>query len=208
MNTMKRSAKTNTRRPGRPLSFDRQAVLERAMHVFWRTGYETSSIADLTQAMGITAPSLYSAFGDKKHLFLEAMRLYLGDEESAARQIALAPSALEAARGLLHASAIVYTGENSPPGCLLASSTATGSNETDDIRRLVGDVRRKLLSVLEKRIKQDLRKRMMKPRTDAFALAAHVIAVQLGLSVLARDGLTRSELISISEESLRGWPTS
>src|ERR1700712_2532842 len=61
---------------GRPLSFDRDAVLEQAMHVFWERGYEAASIADLTSAMGITPPSLYAAFGDKAKLFLEAIERY------------------------------------------------------------------------------------------------------------------------------------
>src|SRR5580765_8758958 len=81
---------------GRPLSFDRDAALERAMHVFWERGYEAASISDLTAAMGITPPSLYTAFGDKEHLFLEAIERYgkgpggFGqralDEEPTARQ--------------------------------------------------------------------------------------------------------------------------
>ena len=61
------------RRTGRPLSFDRDAALRQAMLTFWRHGYETTSVAELTAAMGVSAPSLYTAFGDKKQLFLEAM---------------------------------------------------------------------------------------------------------------------------------------
>src|SRR6187455_712621 len=58
---------------GRPLSFDRDQALEQAMHVFWQRGYEAASISELTAAMGITAPSLYTAFGDKERLVLEAI---------------------------------------------------------------------------------------------------------------------------------------
>lgn len=67
------------RKTGRPLSFDRDAALEQAMLTFWRYGYETTSIVDLTTAMGVTTPSLYTAFGDKRRLFLEAVRRYVGD---------------------------------------------------------------------------------------------------------------------------------
>ena len=56
---------TPRRRTCRTLSFDRERALEQAMLAFWRHGYETTSITDLTDAMGITAPSLYTAFGDK-----------------------------------------------------------------------------------------------------------------------------------------------
>ena len=75
---MKRSY-PQPRKTGRPLSFDRTDVLEKAMRAFWRFGYETTSISNLTTAMGITTPSLYGAFGDKKQLFLEAVRRYAGD---------------------------------------------------------------------------------------------------------------------------------
>src|SRR3954469_6066803 len=71
-----RPAKPARKPRGRPLSFDRDAALETAMHVFWQRGYEAASIADLTGAMGITPPSLYTAFGDKEQLFLEAFERY------------------------------------------------------------------------------------------------------------------------------------
>lgn len=103
-----------TRRIGRPLSFDRDAVLEQAMLAFWRHGYETTSIGDLTAAMGVTAPSLYAAFGNKQQLFLEAVRRYAGDPDANARLIDDAPTALGAARALMTGAAIACTGETTP----------------------------------------------------------------------------------------------
>ena len=70
------------RRAGRPLSFDRDAALNQAMLLFWRHGYESTAVSDLTAAMGVTPPSLYAAFGDKKRLFLEAVALYLSGASS------------------------------------------------------------------------------------------------------------------------------
>src|SRR3546814_7402993 len=67
---------TPRKKSGRPLSFDRDTALERAMLVFWRYGYEAASLQELTSAMGITPPSLYAAFGDKEKLFLEAVERY------------------------------------------------------------------------------------------------------------------------------------
>src|SRR5712692_5869572 len=61
---------------GRPREFDREAALERAIDVFWRHGYEATSVSDLTAAMGVNPPSLYAAFGDKEKLFLEAVERY------------------------------------------------------------------------------------------------------------------------------------
>jgi len=58
---------------GRPRSFDRDAALRSAMKLFWKLGYEGASMAALTKAMGINAPSLYAAFGSKEGLFKEAV---------------------------------------------------------------------------------------------------------------------------------------
>ena len=119
------------RRTGRPRSFDRDVALERAMLSFWRHGYETTSIADLTAAMGITAPSLYSAFGDKKRLFFEAMDRYAGNPASLAEGLAAARTARDAAHGMLASAAVAFTDEVTPKGCLLASAAASGSDPTE-----------------------------------------------------------------------------
>ena len=147
---------TTPRRTGRPLSFDRAEALRQAMLTFWRHGYETTSVADLTAAMGISPPSLYTAFGDKKQLFLEAMRLYAGNPEDMTRRIADAPSAYEAARALMTDAATAYTGKSTPKGCLLASATASGSAESADVQAAVADVRRGIQTSLRSRIKRDV----------------------------------------------------
>src|SRR5882762_10432556 len=64
-------------RLGRPRAFDADVALERAMHVFWKKGYEGASLANLTAAMGINRPSLYAAFGNKEALFRKAMDRYV-----------------------------------------------------------------------------------------------------------------------------------
>jgi TetR/AcrR family transcriptional repressor of nem operon len=61
----------------RPREFDEAAALEAAMECFWRRGYEATSLRDLTASMGLTAPSLYNAFGDKQQLFSRALERYL-----------------------------------------------------------------------------------------------------------------------------------
>ena len=194
------------KRTGRPLSFDRAAALERAMLAFWRHGYETTSIVDLTTAMGVTAPSLYTAFGDKKQLFLEAIRLYVGDEDAQRRNIAEASSALDAARTLLVGSAEKFTGEGTPPGCLAASATATGSAEAADVRIAVAEIRKRTEGLLRARIVRDMEDGNLPPTTDAAGLSGMVMAVMQGLSVLARDGASRARLMSIIDCALAAWP--
>ena len=194
------------RKTGRPRSFDRDAALEQAMFAFWRHGYETTSIADLTAAMGVTAPSLYTAFGDKQRLFLEAVQRYAGDPQAMAERIAGAASAYDAARDLLTGAAIAYTGEDTPKGCLLASATASGSADTAAVQRAVADIRTMIARHLADRIERDIASGTLPQGTDSAALSGLVMAVVQGLSVLARDGAPRATLLSIATAALAAWP--
>ena len=194
------------RRTGRPLSFNRDTALRQAMLAFWRHGYETTSVAELTGAMGVSAPSLYSAFGDKKQLFLEAMRLYAGDPDDMARAISDAPTAYQAACDLMTLAATTYTGETTPRGCLLASATASGSAASADVQEAVAEVRRAIKHWLRARIELDIKAGVLPPETQAAALADLVLAVTQGMSVLARDGATRASLLLIAKAALNSWP--
>ena len=191
---------------GRPLSFDRDAALEQAMLVFWQHGYETTSIVDLITRMGISAPSLYTAFGDKKRLFLEAMRRYAGDPAAIEATVAAAPSARAAAREIMIAAARTYTGRATPKGCLLASATASGSADAADVQQAVAEVRGSIAALLRTRIARDVADGALPAGTDPEALAGLVMAVNQGMSVLARDGAGRAQLLAIVDAALRGWP--
>lgn len=195
------------RKTGRPRSFDRDAALEQAMFAFWRHGYETTSITDLTQAMGVTAPSLYTAFGDKQRLFLEAAQLYAGDPQVMADRIGGATRARDAARDLLTGAAIAFTGEATPKGCLLASATASGSPASAEVQRAVADIRTAIALQLRARIERDIATGALPQATDAVALSGLVIAVIQGMSVLARDGATSATLLSIGTATLDAWPS-
>ena len=204
---MKHAEATTRRKTGRPLSFDRHVALEKAMLAFWRSGYETTSVAELTAAMGITAPSLYAAFGDKKLLFLEAVRLYAGDTDDVAVAMERAPTAFDAARTLLTAAAHAYTGELTPRGCLMASATASGSAASADVQAIVAGLRGEIERHLRARVIHDLDEGLLPSETDPAALSGLVIAVTQGLSVLARDGAERGMLLRIVNAALLAWPT-
>lgn len=194
------------RKTGRPLSFHRDAALEEAMLTFWRHGYETTSIVDLTTAMGVTAPSLYAAFGDKKRLFLEAARRYAGDPEATAQAINGAPNAYDAAHTMLTSAAVAYTGDLTPRGCLLASATASGSAASCDVQNTITDIRNSITACLEARIKRDVASGALPHATDPSALAGLVMAIAQGMSVLARDGASRDSLLAIVDTALVAWP--
>ena len=203
---MKKDATGPKRKPGRPRGFDRDAALEAAMRAFWAHGYETTSISDLTAAMGINAPALYSAFGDKERLFLEALALYHGDAAAQAEAIAAAGTAKDAARMILVGAAERFTGSDTPPGCLIASGLATGSRGSEDVRSRGASIRQTLESQLRERIQRDVDGGVLPERTDADALAATVVCTVQGMSTLARDGASRGTLERVIEIVLGGWP--
>lgn len=194
-------------RGGRPRSFDREEALEKAMLAFWRHGYETTSINDLTAAMGITPPSLYSAFGDKRRLFLEAVRRYAGEPGASDAMITNAPSAREAARMVLNGAVALFTGDTTPPGCLLASATASGSAASQDVQAEIASYRQHVAASLEARIARDVDAGELPPHLDTAGLAGMIVAVVQGLSVMARDGASRATLAAVANATLRTWPS-
>ncbi|WP_375381820.1 TetR/AcrR family transcriptional regulator [uncultured Sphingomonas sp.] len=197
---------SSARRTGRPLSFDRDTALAAAMHLFWRQGFEATSVAELTQAMGITPPSLYAAFGDKQRLCRAAIDRYLGGIEAVVARIEGAVTARAAARELLVAAAIHDTGEDTPLGCLVASSIVSSSPGAADLREEVAELRRTIEAALRRRIARDIRSGLLPATCDADIMAGHAVAVVQGMSTLAKDGAGRAKLLRIVEAAMQGWP--
>ena len=193
---MKDVAEAVRRKTGRPRSFDRQEALDRAMHLFWRHGYESTALSDLTRAMGVTPPSIYAAYGDKKGLFREAVQRYLALGRALSETVARAETARE----------IAFTGTETPAGCLLASSTIACSAEAADLREELAGIRRAFEAGLRARIEGDIRSGELPAGTDAETLAALVSTVIQGMSTLARDGASRDKLMRVARSAMLAWP--
>src|SRR5262249_25202641 len=111
-------------RTGRPRSFCTEEALDRAISVFWRKGYEGSSLADLTAAMGINAPSLYAAFESKEGLFRAALQRYDDRRKDFMDRVLAEPDAASVARAYV-LGVVDFASDTSgrnPPGCLLLQS--------------------------------------------------------------------------------------
>lgn len=195
------------RKRGRPLSFDREHAIQRAMLLFWDHGYEATSLNELTAALHVTPSSIYTAFGDKKGLFLAAVQRYTSGPVNSESIIQGAATAHEAASGLLHAAAIGFTGESTPRGCLLASSAISCSPTAQDVKDALADLRKSIEASLRDKIKRSIKEGTLPARTDAAALAAHTLAVIQGMSTLARDGASRASLLKVVDVSMRCWPS-
>ena len=176
------------------------------MLLFWRHGYEATSLNDLTKAMGVTPPSLYTVFGDKKGLFRAAVARYLSGPVTSERLIDEAATAKDAAWGLLRTAATGFTGADTPPGCLLASSAISCSAAAADVQAELAAIRRRIEAHLAARVRDGIAAGEMAEETDADALAGYVMAVIQGLSTLARDGASRDKLMRVAATAMAAWP--
>ena len=79
---------------GRPRSFDESEALDKATQVFRAKGYDGVTIDDLVAGMGVGRPSLYAVFGDKRAIFLRALRAYAERKGARAAKALLTPPAL------------------------------------------------------------------------------------------------------------------
>ncbi|MET9374616.1 TetR/AcrR family transcriptional regulator [Streptomyces sp. NPDC002992] len=195
-----------TKPRGRPRSFDRLTALEQATMAFWEHGYETTSVSDLTRAMGISAPSLYAAFGDKKALFEEVVEAYAVSYGAyGGRAFAQEPTARGALGRMLREAAEVFTDPSHPRGCLMISAAINCS--TPEVEEALRARRNDNLASFEARIQRDVDAGELPAGTDAGALARLYGAVLQGMSQQARDGATRTELEAVAEAAMSAWPS-
>ena len=177
------------------------------MLLFWRYGYEATSLQCLTEAMGITPPSLYSAFGDKKQLFLEAVELYItGGAASAIGIIQASSTPREAVWNLLQGSAIALTGTDTPPGCMLISSATNCTPASADVQESLAKIRLSNEAALREKIQKDVDEGGFPRETNATALASLYMGVIQGMSTQARDGASRTNLLAMAEAAMQAWP--
>jgi len=202
------AAKAARKPRGRPLSFDRDAALEQAMHVFGERGFEAASIADLTAAMGITPPSLYAAFGDKEHLFLEAIERYgKGPGGFGQRALDEEPTARGAVQRLLEEAARELTQQCHPLGCMMVMAATNCSVAAEHIQTAL--VKRRALGVanMQARIQRGIDAGELPADADAAALANFYATIYQGMSMQAKDGVTQASLLMTVSAAMRAWPT-
>ncbi|WP_113891991.1 TetR/AcrR family transcriptional regulator [Roseiarcus fermentans] len=189
---------------GRPREFELDDAIEKATDLFWRNGYEGTSLSDLTTAIGISPPSFYFAFGNKEGLFRKVIERYFAEQSKLAEAALRKPTPRAVATHFLNGYAVVLTDPRHAPGCLAMNSSLPCA---------AGDPLRAWLAELREQTRMRFRDRFAEARggglpagMDADALARLVMVTAWGLAVEAQSGATRKELRRTVALALPAWP--
>jgi AcrR family transcriptional regulator len=192
---------------GRPREFCVEQALAAALRVFWSKGYEGASMADLTEAMGITKPSLYAAFGNKEQLFVKALDLYEREKLDYVGQALAEPTARKVAEHLLRGALENQTSSCEPKGCLgVISSVACGA-EAESVRQFVLERSASVRSMLVARMERARDEGDLPAHIDVEGLTSYLYAILQGMAVQAGAGASCEQLERLISTSLSMWPS-
>lgn len=193
---------------GRPKMFDREAALDKAMTLFWQYGYEATSLADLVEATGAKAPTLYAEFVNKEGLFRAVLDRYI--ERFAARHEAQLlceeKSVEQALRDYFAAVAACYTSKDTPTGCFMINTSSALAASSKEIAQTI----KSRHSMQEKTLFKFLTQRQERGEIPAdkpiCQLAEFLNCILQGMSVSAREGASYEKLVQITETTMKLWP--
>ena len=189
---------------GRPRAFDPDAVLDRAMHVFWAKGFEGASLSDLTRAMRINRPSLYAAFGNKEQLFKKVLDRYMNGPVSWFGKALAASKARDVVEQIFRGTARMGDDPRIPAGCLLVQGALACGNAS--ARKEVAARRAAAEVALRRRLQRAKREGDLPKNADPAELAHYVMTVVRGMAVQSAGGASRAQLHRVAQMALRAWP--
>ena len=191
---------------GRPREFCTEHALGRALELFWRRGFEGTSLSDLTEAMGITRPSLYAAYGNKEELFRRAFDLYDETYLGFTREALKETTARAVAERLLEGYAVAATEANHPPGCLGTTGALACSSAAEPIRQELVKRRASFEILLCRRLEEARAAGDLPASAQPTDLARFIMTVTQGMAVQASSGATRHALQRVAAMALAAWP--
>jgi AcrR family transcriptional regulator len=191
---------------GRHREFNVEKALDAALCVFWRKGYEGASYADLTEAVGVERPALYSAFGNKEALFRRALARYDERYLGYLPEALQLPTAREVAAHILYNAADLNTRYAEHTGCFAINGALAGSDEAEPVRQALIDFRAAGQAQLRERLERAKAEGDLPETAKPDALAAFIMAVTHGMAVQAKAGFSRQTLEAVAEQALSSWP--
>lgn len=191
---------------GRPRTFDTQKALDAALLLFWRHGYEGTSLSALTKAMKINVPSLYAAFGNKETLFKKALDRYLQNPASYLPRALEQPTARRAVEKLFQGAIEMVMNPHHPDGCLLVQGALAAGPAAASIRKELSLRRAAAEAAVRRRFERARAEGDLPASVDAGKLARYILTVLWGLSVQAAGGASRAQLKEVAQLAMQCWP--
>jgi AcrR family transcriptional regulator len=189
----------------RTRKFNVDEALEGALNLFWRNGYEGTSLSELTAAMGLGRPSLYAAFGSKEGLFRSVLERYDSTCLEFTREALKEPTALGVVQQFLYGFADAQTNPPHPPGTLDTAAIAC-SAEAERIKQELINRRMASEGALTRRLELAKALGDMPDESRPSELARYVMTVVHGMAVQAASGASREALHHVVGMALAGWP--
>jgi AcrR family transcriptional regulator len=193
---------------GRPKTFDRETALDAAMLLFWKRGFEQTSVDELAAAMGIRTSSLYSSFGDKEELFLAAVDHYRTGRGSIYDKVVNeGKTAREGFTKLFKLAAKEMTRRDQPRGCMLSLALPTCSPKYDELQKELDRLRMISETIWINRLQAAVQSKEIPKSTNLRLLAAFFRTTLHGMTLQARAGASQGLLLEIGKLALQVWPS-
>lgn len=191
---------------GRPCAFNKEEALGKALELFWRNGYEGTSLSDLTKVMGINKPSLYSAFGNKEQLFLQAIDLYEKRPDAFFYPAMEQKTAYLAVQAMLRGAADRMANADHPQGCVIVQGALSCSEASVTVKDALVKRRLEGQQALQKRFEQAQQDGDLPQHVDAANLASYIGTVLQGMCVQANNGASTADLYAVADMVLENFP--
>ncbi len=180
---------------GRPRSFDKDEALKKAMYVFWEKGYEGTTMADLIQSIGMKAPSIYAAFGNKDAIFKEVVQSYLPIVvDGQLKVLNSSPKIYDAVESTLKACVDLYTGKDNPPSCLVMTAAINTAPEHQEHVGTLRVLRKKYKDAWQARFEQAKSDKQLADDANPSELAEYFTTLIQGMTIKAKDGASKDTL--------------
>ncbi|MBB5209297.1 TetR/AcrR family transcriptional regulator [Chiayiivirga flava] len=188
---------------GRPRNVAPDAALDAALQVFWKHGFEGTSLPDLTAATGMQRPSLYATFGNKESLYLRVLDHYVDRHMAFTRNALLLPTAHDVIAALLDGYARLVTTPGCPRGCFAVNGALACSDGASGVQEELVKRRRARLATLTKRFERAAAAGELQRGTAPAELARSIMALGQGMAVQAAAGASRAELLRLAAFTTR-----
>ena len=184
-------------------TFDEDQVLEKAMELFWKQGYNATSMQNLVDALGINRASLYDTFKGKKELFVRAFQRYRARSKSFLKETLLPKADIrEGFRAVFLAELEGGEQDCDSKGCFVVNSTTELAPQDEEITAIVCENRQVVISTFQSYLDYGKKAGQLSPDKDTLALAHYFFTFFNGLKVISKLTTPREELEKMVETAL------